>query len=270
MGKVPTLKYSSLAYGRLFRILSALRYFYRFVILATRKSTSVPFPIASRSGSKDGRRSNFVRRIFDRFFRIYATIKCLTPRRRTCLIFIMNTARNVRSFSYRLATITMVHIITIVPILLYFRNDNNYRLRNARRATISITLCFRCPLRRINVQNGRTSAPSQRIITFTRKVRFCTTLFNAQGTRSTSKVFIRSRAMKIIICSSSILTTYRIRRFPMRFQYYIHPNKRVKVINPRRFCATRIRPFRLIRIKRPTIFFFRIVIRSLNARGLTW
>lgn len=226
--------------------------------------------ITSRGGSQDSRSTYFLRRFLYRFFCVNTAYKSFSPRGRTRLLFIMHTSRHFRGLTNRIAAIPVICVITFMPNQVHFGYFNDYRLRNARRSTISITFRFRGPLCGLYIQDRRTSAPSQRVIAFARKIRFCATFFNAQRARSASQLVIRSGTMQVIIRGRSILTTNGLRRTFMRFQDDINANERIQVINPRRFRTTRVRLFRFVRIQRPSIFLFRIVIRRLNARCFTW
>ncbi len=224
--------------------------------------------IQARSRSQNSRCPYLVRSNFHRFLCIFVVFKGASPRRRTRLNQIRNATRDHRSlFNWNAPFNVSICINFLVPLQFITMNDNNDRLRKARRTQISITLRFRGPLCRLNIQNRRPRTPSQRIITLTRKIRLSTTIFNSKRLRSTRKFTIRSRAMKVIIRSSSIIPTYGIGRLLMYLTAYVNANKRIKMVNPRSFRVLRIRLFRNFRIQLPSIFKRRIMVNSFTTRS---
>lgn len=75
--------------------------------------------------------------------------------------------------------------------------------------------------------------------------------------------------MQVIISGRRVLPTNGIGRAFVRFQDNIYTYQRVQMVNPRRLCTTRVRVLRDFRVKRPTVFLFRIMISGFHTRCLT-
>lgn len=227
------------------------------------------YSIASRSRSQDSGCAHLIGCFFYRFFCVNVYVKCFSPGRRTRLLIIVDASRHFRSFPYRITTIAVIIIIPFMPFNVNFRYFNDDRLRNTRRSTICVALRFRCPLCGLYVKYRRASAPTQRVITLARKIRFSTAVFDSQCTRGAREAVVRSRTMEIIIRCGGAFAANRVCRAFVRLRNNVNSYQRIKVINPRRFCTARVRLFRFVRIKRPTNVFFRVMVCSFYARSFT-